>query len=338
MIQFSNFLYFELASFLSLFFLVLNIFTLRRIGSFRCRDVARSLMWSGIIIFIGLIISGAKLDWKKSVPVKEKMEIIFALDVSLSSLAKDVVLKEEGKEDRKISRLDLEKQQIKNVVGILSGDAVGLMVFADLATSLQDVLSREDYRNSLLRNLEFIDEDFVKSQVNQGTDYGNLIMASLEQFETEKSTKRLLFIITDGEPQGEENKLRENLSKALEKFSERNDINVYLIGVGNTREPSKIPKTEDDKGEPKEYYTHKNGEFILTRPNPEFLANLANATGGHYLHANSNNDLKNILLDSIEIERKIISFETKSELIDLTPYLLICSLVFLFIIPILKSV
>ena len=128
------------------------------------------------------------------------------------------------------------------------------------------------------------------------------------------------------------------MSKALEKFSERKDINVYLIGVGNPAEPSKIPRIENAEGKPVEYYAHESGELILTRPNPEFLANLANVLGGRYVHADSNQNLKNILLSLIESERIIIGWEKRKEPIDLTPYLLTGSLIFLFIIPFLKTV
>ncbi|MDP1629151.1 MAG: VWA domain-containing protein [bacterium] len=341
MIHFGSPNYFWFCAALSVFILSLNIFTLKRIGIFRRLDAARILMWSGVVLFLGMIISDAKLEWKKAIPVKEKLEIVFALDISLSSLACDVII-EEGDQWRKISRLDFEKQQVENVIEILSGDAVGIIVFADKAFPLQIVLSREDYRHTLLRNLKYIDKDFIRYGISQGTDYGNLIMVALEQFGKKNSAKKVLFILTDGEAQGNEEKLRENLKKAIEIFSQRDDIAVYLIGIGNSREPSMIPKTEDAEGNPKEYYCQNQGEAkgqpILTRPNPEFLTRLANMTDGHYFQATSGKDLKNILESSIERERRIIGFQEKSKMVDLTPYLLISSLIFLFAIPIIKSV
>lgn len=339
MIQFGNLLYFELAAFLSLFFLLLNLFTMKRIGYFKKRDIARSLMWSGIVLFLGLAASTAKLNWEISVPVKEKAKIIFALDASLSALARDVEVTEKNEKTRKITRFDFEKQLVENVViDLLEGDAVGVTFFADQAIPVQDVLSREDYRNSIIRNLKYYDDVFVKEGIKQGTDYGILIMSGMEQFGGKDEIKKLLFVLTDGEPQGDEEKLKENLKKALELFSERSDIVMYFFCIGDTRGPSKIPKEEDEKGNPKEYYLQKDGQPVLTRPNPEFLTNLANATGGHFVQAESSQDLKNILLNSIEQERRIIGWEQKTEPIDLTPYLLISSLVFLFIIPILKPV
>lgn len=337
MIQFGNVVYFEFAALFSILLLFLNLFTMKRISIFKKRDIIRSLLWSGIILFLGMALSSAKLNWKRPMPVKEKMEIIFALDASLSALARDVEIKE-GEQTRKISRLDLEKQQVENVIGDLRGDAVYIIVFADQAIPLHIVLSREDYKNSILRNLKYIDKDFVRHEIKQGTDYGMLILGALEQFGKKSGTKKVFFVLTDGESQGDETKLRENLEKALELFAERDDISVYLIGLGNPAEPSRIPETEDEENNPKEYYREKGGEFILTRPNPEFLNTLANATKGKYIHAETAQDLKNILESSIEKERKIIGFEKRQETIDLTPYLLICSLVFLFIIPTIKSV
>ncbi len=341
MIQFNNPSYFWFAAILSIFIAALNLFTLKRIRIFRRFDVIRGLMWCGMIIFLGMALSGARLEWKKPVPIKEKLEIIFALDVSLSSLAQDVVL-EESEQLGKISRLDFEKQQVENAIGMLSGDAVGIIVFADKAIPLQIVLSREDYGNTLIRNLRYIDKEFVRYAISQGTDYGDLILVALEQFGKETASQKVIFILTDGEQQGEEEKLKENMEKALEQFSKRKDIAIYLVGVGNPRESSSIPKVEDENGDVKEYYIQTNGEAagqrILTRPSPEFLAHLANMTSGHYLHASSKEDLKNILLSSIESERRIIGFKERSDAIDLTQYLLISSLIFLFTIPIIKSV
>jgi len=338
MISLSNFTYFWIATLISLFRLALTFFTIKRVKFYPRRDILRNLMWSGIILFLGLAISSAKFNWEHSVPVKERVEAIFALDVSLSALAQDVVI-EESEQVRKISRLDFEKQQVENVIGNLKGDAVGIIIFAEQAIPLQIVLSREDYQNSLLRNLRYIDKDFVRYGVKQGTDYGVLILTTLEQFGEKSKTKKLIFVLTDGEPQGDEANLQENMEKAMKVFVKRDDVSIYLIGVGNIREPSKIPQTEDEEGNPKEYYRQKEGgDFILTRPNPEFLTNLANSTGGHYFHATADKDLKNIIGSSIEKERRIIGFEKQTKAIDLTPYLLISSLVFLFIIPFIKSV
>lgn len=335
MIQFGNIAYFWFAAIFSVALLMLNLSTLKRVGLKKGNEFFRSLLWSSIILCLGMTLAGSKMERAK--PVKEKMEIIFSLDVSLSTLAKDVEIQENGKM-RKISRLDMEKQQVESIIELLKDDAIGITVFADQAIPLQNVLSREDHRNSVIRNLKYIDADFIKYRVKQGTDYGTLILTVLEQFGKKNESKKILFILTDGEPQGDENTLRENLSRALEKFSERKDISVYFIGVGNPIEPSKIPKTEDDEGNPIEYYAHKSGELILTRPNLEFLANLANAMDGHYIRAASGENLKNILLAHIESERRIISWEKRTETIDLTPYLLIGSLIFLFIIPFLKAV
>ncbi len=197
MISIGNFTYFWIAALISLLLSALNFLTIRRIKFYRRRDILRNLMWSGIILFLGLAISSAKLNWEHLVPVKEKVEIIFALDASLSALARDVIIRE-GEQVRKISRLDLEKQQVENVIGDLKGDAVGIIIFAEQAIPLQIVLSREDYQNSLLRNLRYIDKDFVRYGIKQGTDYGILILTALEQFSEKSNKKKIIFVLTDG--------------------------------------------------------------------------------------------------------------------------------------------
>lgn len=339
MIHLSNPTYFWITASVSIGILFLNFFTLKRTGIFRRSDIARIFMWSAVLIFLGMAASNARLEWKKNFPVKEQMEIIFALDVSLSSLAQDVILEEEG-ERRKISRLEFAKRQIENAINDLKSDAVGIIVFADKAVPLQIALPREDYKNTILRNLRYIDKEFVRYGIKQGTDYGNMIMSALEQFK-ESPAKKVLLVLTDGEPQGEETKLRENLENAIELFSERSDITVYFIGIGDSRQPSPIPKVEDEDGRPKEFYRfgkEPGSPLILTRPNPEFLAGLANLTGGYFFEAQKNEDLKNIIKNALEKERRIIGFQEKTEMIDLTPVLLIWSLIFLFVIPVIKSV
>jgi len=135
----------------------------------------------------------------------------------------------------------MEKQQVENAVNLLeSGDSVGITVFADQAIPLQSVLSREDYKNSVIRNLRYIDSDFVRYHVRQGTDYGVLILTALGQF-GESGTK-ILFILTDGEPQGNEEKLRENLSMALEEFSKRKMCVFICSAVATRPNRQKFPK------------------------------------------------------------------------------------------------
>jgi len=335
MIQFSDIVYFWFTALFSIAFLFLGLFTMKRVGYFKKSAIVRNMLWSGVVLFLGVVLAGPKLNWNKSIPIKERVEIIFGLDVSLSTLARDVEINQDG-ETKIISRFEMEKQQVENAIGLLqTGDAVGITIFADRATPLQSILVREDYA-SILRNLRYIDSDFVRYRVRQGTDYGAFILAALEQF-GEGGTK-ILFILTDGEPQGDEEKLRGNLSAALEEFSKRKNVSVYLLGVGDSTEPSKIPKVEDENGKPKEYYTDKNGHPILTRPNPEFLTNLANVMDGHYIHAAFDKNLNDIFQGLIESERRIIDWEKKTRSVDLTPYLLISSLFLLLLIAIIKSV
>ncbi len=341
MIQFLSPSYLWLGAGLAIFLLLLNIFTFKRVRFFRRRDLLRASMWSVAVLFLGAALAEAKLEWKQPLPVMEKLEIIFGIDVSLSALAKDAIVFQEENQQI-VSRLDFEKVQVEKIVASLGDDAIGIIAFAADAIPLQIVLSREDRRNTILRNLKRIDKIFVRYEIPQGTDYGILFLTALEQFSKTNEAKKILFVLTDGEQQGDEGKLKENLEKAVNALSERNDITIYFIAVGDDSKTSLIPKIEDENGNPKEYYTYEEGEMagqpISTRPHQEFLAQLANGIDGHYLQANDDETLNALLQDAIKQERRIIGFEEKTRIINLAPYLLIGALICLFTIPLIKSV
>ena len=131
-----NLAYFWLAAIFSLALLIINLSTLKRVGHLKKKgEFGRCLLWSNIILFLGMTLAGSKLDWEKPMPIKEKMEIIFALDVSLSPLAKDAEIEEEMaklaeayKNEPDIServRSDESKQYLGNI--IKNRKAVGLL-------------------------------------------------------------------------------------------------------------------------------------------------------------------------------------------------------------------
>ncbi len=341
MIQFSNPSYFWFGAGLAAFLLLLNVFTFKRVQFFRRRDLLRALMWSIAVFFLGTVLAEARVEWKRPLPVLEKLEIIFGIDVSLSALAQDALISQ-GENQQKVSRLEFEKMQVEKVIASLGDDAIGIIAFAAEAVTLQIALSREDRRNTVLRNLKYIDKNFVRYEVLQGTDYGILLLAAIEQFGKSEEAKKILFVLTDGEQQGDEEKLKENLEKAVSALSERKGMAIYFIAVGDDSKTSLIPKSEDENGNPKGYYTYEEGEMagqpIPTRPHPEFLARLADSIDGHFLQANDDKTLARLLENAIKQERRIIGLEEKTQLIDLASYLLIGALICLFTIPLIKSV
>lgn len=340
MFVFKNPLYFWLGVCLAVLFFTWSAATFKRIKKYRRLDIARSAMWSAIIFFLGLVLAESAIFLPVKLPVKERLEIVFCLDASLSSLAIDIETEVNG-ESKKISRLEFQKRLVEELSANLKDDAVGIIAFAAEAIPLQIALVREDYKNTFLRNLKNIDNFFVRRGIIQGTDYGKLLEAALEQFQ-EPSLKKLLIILTDGEQQGDNERLKENLNRALESFSQEKSIVTYFVSVGNANMASPIPKSEDKEGKPKDYYKHEKGEaagqLILTRPHPEFLSQLANAVNGYFIEAKGNEKLKTILKEVISKERRIIGHEEKNQKNEIGFYLVTISLLFLFVIPLIKTV
>src|SRR3989339_677880 len=269
------------------------------------RNILKGTSISAACCAIGLVVLQPK--WQTTIDHHEKegLEIVFVLDVSISMLAEDV----------KPNRLQRAKIEISNLIRGLEGDRVGLVVFAARAFSLLPYPTN-DYEKVFLRILNMINEHYVRF-VPYGTNIGNAFILAMNTFSKDKS-KKVMILLTDGE---EQIITRSQIAEAVKLLLERKDIAIYVVGIGDPKKASPIPK-RDKEGNVTGYEATEDGETIYTKPNPIFLREITELVGGTYQHDATGDELKHIFEQVVEKHKNIIGIKKKTIIRDVSQYFL----------------
>ena len=278
------------------------------------QNIMKGLMVS--ISFCGLcmVLIGPKWQTIEEYQEMEGMEIVFVLDVSLSMLAEDV----------KPNRLQRAKIEMESLIKGLENDYLGLVVFAGRAFSMLPYLTT-DYDSIYLRILRMINENYSRF-VPYGTNVGNALLLAIESFSEEEREKVIIFL-TDGE---EQLSVRSQVAEAVKMLMERKDISVYLIGIGDPLKASPIPK-KDKNGHVTGFEIDFEDNTIMTKPDPELLQEIADVTGGTYIHDATGDELKSIFEGVIADHRKVLGTKTRNTVKDVSQCFLGAALLLLVI-------
>jgi Ca-activated chloride channel homolog len=192
---------------------------------------------------------GSKLKEAK----REGIELIIALDVSNSMMADDIAP----------NRLGRAKQAINSLVGKMTDDKIGFIVFAGDAYTQLPITADYTSAKMFLAN---ISTDIVSKQ---GTAIGKAIELGMRSFTPDKESSKVMVIISDGE--NHEGDAVEVARQANEK-----GVLVYTVGMGSAR-GALIP-AKNGSG----FIKDRQGNPVTTHMNSEMLNKIANAGGGKY--------------------------------------------------------
>ena len=185
------------------------------------------------------------------------MDLVLALDLSRSMMAKDVVP----------SRLERSRAELNVLIEQLKGDRIGLVGFTSVAIPLCPLT---------------VDHTALKLQLQSaspsemprgGTSIGQAIIAAQRMLESapKNGRSKSILIITDGESHRDD-------APALAAKAKENEIEIHVAGVGSrTGEP--IPLVNDD-GKVNGYLKDRSGQTVITRLNDSSLRTVAQAGGG----------------------------------------------------------
>ncbi len=216
---------------------------------------------------------------------RQGIDLVIAVDVSLSMMAEDVAP----------NRLERAKREIADLIGGLQGDRVGLVVFAGQAVPLCPLTV--DY-NAALMLARSID---VYSVSEPGTAIADAIEKSTAMFEGAQGGDRAVILITDGENQ-------QGDPEQAAKAAAEKGIRIYTVGLGSPK-GELIPERGTD-GTVTGYKKDAKGETVLSRLDETTLQKVAAATGGQYLPATSEGLEIKVLYDAISgMQRKLIKGE-----------------------------
>jgi Ca-activated chloride channel family protein len=191
--------------------------------------------------------------------VKRKgLDLLFAVDTSRSMLSNDV----------QPNRLERVKLAAQDLVNQLQGDRVGLVAFAGRAF-LQAPLTI-DYEAAV----ESINDLDTKTIPEGGTNISEAINLAINTFGKSAAGNRALIIFTDGE------ELSGDAAKTA-KAAADTGVRIFTVGVG-TPQGSLIPVQSDDGGTA--FVKDSSGQVVKSKLDEKRLREIAQATGGFYLH------------------------------------------------------
>lgn len=230
--------------------------------------------------FLIISLVNPKMGTKLQTVKREGVDVVFALDVSKSMLAKDIAP----------NRLEKAKQIISKIVDKLGSDRVGIIIYAGNAYPLLPITTDHAAAKMFLQNAN---PDMVSSQ---GTAINEALDLAKTYYNNDEQTNKFLIIISDGEDHQEETK-----QKAQEIANE--GVKVYTIGVG-TEKGGPIPI--ELNGGHIGYKKDRKGETVITQRKPEVLRAIAEASNGYYIDGNKTDK-------PVKAIEKIISNAQKSE-------------------------
>lgn len=243
-------------------------------------------LWLGAVALLLIAAANPQRGTTRQRVQRESVDVVLALDISLSMLAQDLPP----------NRLERAKRLGDQLVDALRGNRIGLIVFAGNAY-LQMPLTT-DYAASRL----FVQSSTTRQAPAQGTAIKEAITLASEAYAREAKYQRALVIITDGEDH--EKGVEEAASAAL-----ADGIQVFTVGVG-TATGARIPLADEELGQ---YKKDDAGQEVITALNEPMLRSVAKAGGGNYYTLTPDNEaavVKDLVQRLEQLEKQ--SFEQRS--------------------------
>lgn len=238
---------------------------------------------------------------------REGVDIIVALDVSLSMMAEDI----------SPNRLEKAKYEVSKLIDILEGDRIGLVAFAGMA-HVQCPLTL-DYSAAKLF-LRLMDVNLIPQP---GTAIGDAIRESMKAFNQKERKHKVLILITDGE---------DHESKPIEAAEEAaaEGIKIFTIGLGS---PQGVPIPMYDRyGNPAGFKKDREGNVVTTKLDVTTLQTIAFNTGGeYYISTAGETELRKIYEKINEMEKKELTSKQFSQYEDRFQIFIILALLVLII-------
>lgn len=190
---------------------------------------------------------------------RKGIDVMIALDVSKSMLAKDLAP----------NRLERAKQFIARLLEKSGNNRIGLIVFAGRA--YVSVPLTVDF-SALKMNLETASPNLVPTQ---GTVVAEAISMARQSFNTKETKFKSIVLISDGEDHDDE--VMEEVKQAVSE-----GIMIHTVGVGSPEGSNLFdPETNANKKD-------EDGNEIISKLNEKELQEIASAGQGAYLRlANS---------------------------------------------------
>jgi len=220
------------------------------------------------------------VEVSKKTKTTRGIDIVMAIDVSASMLAKDL----------KPNRLEALKSVATKFVNKRPNDRIGIVVYAGESFTQTPITSDKTIVKNTIRNIRW-------GQIDDGTAIGMGLGSAVNRLKDSKAKSKVIILLTDGvnntgfvDP-----KTATDLAKEL-------NIKVYTIGLG-TNGTALFPVAKD-----------LNGKLIFRNApveiDEDLLRYIAKETSGKYFRATGNKKLESIYNEINKLEKtKIEEFK-----------------------------
>ncbi len=230
------------------------------------------------------------------------IEIMFCIDVSNSMLSQDIAP----------SRISFTKTAITKLLSDMTGNKVGIVVFANNAYVQLPITT--DLRTAQ----EFLQDVSPTMLSAQGTNIAKAIDLAKSAFSERTDIGKSIIVVTDGE--SHDGGAEESAQEANKK-----GIKVSIIGVGTER-GGVIPIDGSYLKDP------DTKEPVTTRLNSQMCKDIAIAGGGSYIHGtNINKVVQNVNQELNSLPRASVGKINRSGYIEYYTPWIILALLLLFI-------
>jgi len=227
-------------------------------------SLERRIIKASLVVLAALfiILALARPQWgaKLETVTRRGVDVIVAVDTSLSMLAEDV----------KPNRMAQARAAVASFLDLLRGDRVGLVAFA--GTSYVACPLTLDYTAARMF-VDVLDVDLIPVQ---GTAIADAIRQAIATFRPGERRYKVLVLITDGED-------HEGNVEAAASAAAAEGITIYTVGVGSPGgEPIPLRNARGDVIGYKEDRDHRK---VTSRLGESDLEAVALATGGKYFRS-----------------------------------------------------
>lgn len=221
----------------------------------------RALLQFAAVLCAGIAFAGPRWGIEQTLERGSGVDMVLALDASLSMLATDA----------RPNRLERMKEEARRLLALSTGDRIGLLAFAGRSYILTPLTVD---RGALELFLDNLDPSVVgqagsslSRAIRQGTD---LLVA------TQTTSDRALVIMSDGEAFEPAEEVTAAAAHAAEA-----GVTVIAVGFG-TEKGSTIPVRTAQGTQSKR---DENGQIVTTRYTPEMLKDAVTAAHGVFVDA-----------------------------------------------------
>ncbi|MBP8824510.1 MAG: VWA domain-containing protein [Flavobacteriales bacterium] len=237
------------------------------------RSALKFLLVRHGLSFAVFALAGPQMGTRLEQVTARGVDVVVALDVSNSMLA----------EDLKPDRMEVAKRALEQLVDRLSGDRLGVVVFAGEAYTQLPITADRSAAKLFLGSLG---PNLVRAQ---GTAIGAAIDQARKSFGPDAAKGKAILVISDGEG-------FEDDAEAAARRAAAEGIIVHTIGMGS---PQGAPIPVRVGGRVVGFKKDKEGQTVVTKLDPAMLQRIAQAGGGEYVQASTHDAGVNNLISKL---------------------------------------